>query len=73
MKLNGLLLGFVLAFTAYSQTPSDLVNVTPCRVVDTRDSARGDLGAPYLTGDISRDFLFWRAPAAYPPLHLLTL
>jgi len=66
MKLNGLLLGFVLAFTAYSQTPSDLVNVTPCRVVDTRDSARGDLGAPYLTGDISRDFPILESACGIP-------
>jgi hypothetical protein len=36
--------------------------VTPCRVIDTRNS-NGDLGGPYLWGNEERDFPCWRAPA----------
>ncbi len=66
MRLNGLLLGLVLAAGANSQTASNFVSLTPCRVVDTRDNARGNLGTPYISGNVSRDFPILESTCGVP-------
>ena len=44
------------AFLLRGQAAANFVNLTPCRVVDTREAARGSLGSPDLAAKAQRDF-----------------
>jgi BMFP domain-containing protein YqiC len=64
-----LLFATYLAGSAHAikaQTASTFLSITPCRVADTRDSARGSLGAPGLATGTQRDFPILQSSCGIP-------
>ena len=63
---------FVITFLAGStfllrgQAAANFVNLTPCRIIDTREGTRGSLGTPALAAKAQRDFPILQGSCGIP-------
>ena len=67
MRIKGFLFFFALLGSyAQAQTASNFVSITPCRVVDTRETTRGNLGSPSITATVQRDMPMSESSCSLP-------
>ncbi len=67
MRIKGFFLFLSLLGTyAHAQTASNFVSIAPCRVVDTREATRGNLGSPSVTARAQRDLPILESTCGLP-------
>lgn len=67
MRIKGFLFFFALLGSyAQAQTASNFVSITPCRVADTREASRGNLGSPSVAATVQRDLPITESSCSLP-------